>query len=406
MFIVNRFSTILIGSASAQAVSLIFLVIITRIYSPTEYGQFAAILLAHTALLPFVLLKLDTFFIVTKLSPHFLNLALSYSIKPIAFLSLISTILFLITFPIIPNYAEIIPQVYLAILVSYVSNVANSILYHYSRVKYVIFSSLIQVFSIGVLQVVFAVLSVTSQSLLFAFIVGKVIGLLPFVVFLRIKRKDISPMSGSESSDLVGKETQMKLVSGWAKFFGFFDALLSLFPIIICVFYFNSELLGILMLFLTIVYGPATMLGNSLTIAALTARRFGIEEQDHSEFQPSGSRFKLTSLRLAILYFFSINALILVMKYFNFLDPDLTVVLLLALSAAIQLANTDDFVRLVIKLDWRSLTFIYSISFLITTAITASIIYLQDDTKVWVLTNFFFLKSVLLFIGFKIFSRK
>jgi hypothetical protein len=160
------------------------------------------------------------------------------------------------------------------------------------------------------------------------------------------------------------------------------------------------------MLFLTIVYGPATMLGNSLTITALTARRFGIEEQDHSEFQPFGSRFKLTSMRLAILYLFSINALILVMKYLNFLDPDLTVVSLLALSAAIQLANNDDFIRLVVKLDWRSLTFIYSISFLITTAITASIIYLQDDPKIWVLTNFFFLKSVLLFIGFKIFSRR
>lgn len=399
---VYRFSSILIGSAGAQAVSFIFLVAITKLYTPTEYGQFAAVILVHSTLLPVVLLRLDTMLIVAKPSNYFLRFALVNSVRPLVTLSVLSTLLFFAISSISPTYSNTIPQVYSAILVSFISSIANSILYHYSKIQYVIISSIIQAVSIGLLQVMFSQISVTSQSLLIAFIVGKLIGVLPCLFFLRFKLKNFYSLSQSVIPDLTQKSSELKLFSGWAKLFGFCDSLLSLYPVILCVIFFTSESLGLMMLILTIVYGPATMLGNSLTLSSLTSNKIEIESSNHSKYALALSRYKLTSFRLGVFYFISVNALIVLMVYMDFLNPDLTLVSLLALSAALQLANIDDFVELVINFKWKSLAWIYVTSFIVSSVITTFSIYLLGEPQFLSLAAFFLLKSILLFIGFRI----
>ena len=399
-----RLVTILSGSVLAQAISLVSLLFITKLYNPLEYGQFAAIVLIHSAALPLVLLRLDTFLIVSK-ELAITKSALQYSKQILSRLTMITALCFLVLFFAMPGNVYVVPQVYVIVLVSFISNVLNSILYYLSRTTLGAYSSVIQAAVTGILQVFFSTFSTSSQSLLIAFVLGRIAGMVPFIFYFKrnLIRKQAF-LSNKQFRETYINSDQRNYQ--WSQIFAFFESMLNLFPVLLCIFVFNSESLGPLMLILVISSGPATMLVGSLTLAELT-HDVGSSFRNRTFHKIIVQLYFLTNSRIAaIIYFLAMTFFAFMLRYFGFLNTDLVLFTVLVLAFALHVASTNDFAKLIAASQWILLTKVYFLCFLISSFVTVIALFLSPNTTLLLLISFYLSKSLTLFLTLGIIGRR
>lgn len=401
---ISRLVTILSGSVLAQAISLIFLLFITKLYNPLEYGQFAAIVLVHSAALPLVLLRLDTFLIVSKESA-ITKSALQYSKQILGRLTMITTLCFLVLFFVMPGNAYVVPQVYVIVLASFISNVLNSILYYFSQTTLVAYSSVIQSAFTGILQVFFSIFSTSSQSLLIAFVLGRIAGIVPFIFYFKRELIRKQAFLGNKQFRETYINSDNKNYQ-WSQIFAFFESMLNLFPVLLCIFVFNSESLGPLMLILVISSGPATMLVGSLTLAELT-NDVGSSSTNRTFHKIIMKLWFLTNSRIvAINYFLVMTFFAFMLRYFGFLNTDLFLFTFLTLAFALHVASTNDFAKLIAASRWNLLAKIYFFCFLISSFVTVIALLLSPNTTLLLLISFYLSKSLTIFVTLGIIGKK
>lgn len=191
-----RWRAIKIGSGTlgAQAISFVFLPIISRIYDPKEYGKLSIFLSTALILIPICTLKFDVILVVVKKD------SIAKALLKIALIN--SIILSLILFPLVTYYFYKFEKMNLqnsnlngllfSMLLFFQS--LTILLLQFSlrshRDNSLVASSVLQNASISILQIGLGKIASKGELLVSGFIMGKVLGLLPLVRLLRSKNFD------------------------------------------------------------------------------------------------------------------------------------------------------------------------------------------------------------------------
>lgn len=182
------------GTLGAQAISFIFLPIITRIYNPKEYGKLSIFLSVALILIPMCTLKFDVILVVVKKN----SIA-----KTLLKISLINSVIFsLITFPLVTFYFYKFERMNLQN--SYLNGLLFSLLLvlqsftilllqfalRSHKDNSLVASSVLQNASISILQIGLGKISSKGELLVSGFIIGKALGVLPLVRLFRNENFD------------------------------------------------------------------------------------------------------------------------------------------------------------------------------------------------------------------------
>ncbi len=191
-----RWRAIKIGSGTlgAQAISFVFLPIITRIYNPNEYGKLSIFLSIALILIPLCTLKLDVILVVVKKD------SIAKALLKIALIN--SIILSLISFPLVTYYFYKFEKMnlqnsnlngllfsVLLLLQSFTVLLLQFALRSH-RASSLVASSVLQNASISILQIGLGKIASKGELLVSGFIMGKVLGVLPLVRLLRSENFD------------------------------------------------------------------------------------------------------------------------------------------------------------------------------------------------------------------------
>lgn len=251
-----------IGTFFAQVLSLLALPLLTRAYSPSEFGFYNLMILIAIVLLPVSTLKIESLIITSKNdfeTKELLNLSLIFPI-------IISVISFPIVLIIQHFYKNLVDNAFILSLfmsfilltLSYIS-ILNQLALKTRAYKKIAFSGFLQNFSTYFLQVLLGLYRPVSRHLILGFIIGRIIGILPMIKIVQVKRFKLN-MNFNYTYSMIKKYSNLNKLLILTSVI---EALIFLSPSIIALHIFGIEYSGHIGLVQMILLSSATLIGGS-----------------------------------------------------------------------------------------------------------------------------------------------
>ena len=287
-----------IGTLVAQLVTLASIPILTRIYYPETYGFLAIFILASSAILPFVTLKVETLIFTISDEEEVTNL-LSLIRDFLLFISLsISIIVFAILISV-KNLSIGLGLEYsfyfLIILISQSSVLLLvQISLHAKKYINITKSSIYQNLGVSIFQIGFGIFRPSIISLVGGFLVGKVLGILPLwkqANIKHIKLRQHSSIKLIKLKELFSKSK--KIILG-----NFLDIAHAFIPTFFIGTIFGAQYSGFTAVIVTILGVPSTFIGGAIGSVLLAE----FSEIKSSETNVQIRRYLKPFIALSIIY--------------------------------------------------------------------------------------------------------
>lgn len=185
----NRILKIGTGTLIAQIMSFFLLPLVTRIYTPEEYGKLSLFLALSLVLIPIGTLKFDVILVVLETEKEAKDL-LTIGILTSTVISIISgpaIYIYLRLFGNVSNSNALVQSLLFSslLLIQCLNVLFTQGLLRLKKDSRIAYSSILQNGSIGLLQIGLGKLKPTGEILISSFILGKILGLGPLVNFVK-----------------------------------------------------------------------------------------------------------------------------------------------------------------------------------------------------------------------------
>lgn len=186
--ILQPVAKILAGTASAQAISILLIPIISRIYTPYDYGVFGVFVAISGVISIVASMQFHQAIVLPKTTSHALGLACLSSIGAVAgaiITTIITSIYFLVLKDSIYNPFQFSITIGLVILISGVSQSFQSLAIRFEKFSVIGAAAIIRtVFTTG-FQIIFGLADLLAMGLMLGYVIGEFLALMFLVYKIR-----------------------------------------------------------------------------------------------------------------------------------------------------------------------------------------------------------------------------
>lgn len=186
--ILQPVAKILAGTASAQVISILLIPVISRIYTPSDYGVFGVFLAISGVISIVASMQFHQAIVLPKTTSHALGLACLSSIGATAgavVTIIISSIYFMVQNDSINNPFQFSIIIGLAILISGISQSFQSLAIRFEKFSVLGASAIIRTIITTTFQIIFGLADVVAMGLLLGYVIGELAALVYLVYKIR-----------------------------------------------------------------------------------------------------------------------------------------------------------------------------------------------------------------------------
>ena len=397
-----------LGTLVAQLFNFVALPFLTHIFRPEAYSGYLLCMTISGLILPLVTFKLDIG--ITTATERQLQLNLFILIIKYLVLALIFTSIPLMFSSIgyesnsINPFLKNLFYVLIILLLQVLTVMGIGLAIYKDNVNKVSTVAIIQNFSTAVLQIVFSSISAVKESLIFGFLVGRIVSLLNLSRIFWDSFSHNASESNTKISLAYLKSRKYLVLSAFAD-----GANLSL-PLLCCFLVLSKSQISILGISQTLLLAPVTLINSTITNSLLS--RFGSQVENKDFDRSSNATLKKiwlfvigASIAVAIIEIIACN-LGLINLLGKSWSQTSSVILVLIFPFAIQIGVNPLISIMYLRSAWKEY-FVFNFLALITGFVTFLICWYLDISWVVTATSFFMGRSIFwLVVGIHAFNRE
>lgn len=313
--------TLMTGTAFAQALLILSTPILTRIYSPEDFGEYGNFTAFATIITVVICLRYELTIVLPKSSREAKNLA----VLSILTATTLSLFLFFIVF-LLGNLSEywvwgLNDYMYLLPITVFLMGVFQVLNYSFTRVKHFNYLAIAQsgrsIFTIGMQLLLGLFLMLGTHGLILSQLVGQLFAvvLLSVIVIKKYRDKSGISLDLSKMKELAVKYKDFPLYSSWNSFI---NTISHQIPIIIIAYYFSASVAGFYMMGQRLLSLPMGFVSSSISQVFLQKVAF-----DKTDKKNNKNSYKLWKSLMPFSVLINLSVIFLAPWGFSFfLGPD------------------------------------------------------------------------------------
>jgi len=252
------------GTFFAQMISLLALPLLTKQYSPSEFGYFSLLILVTTLVLPISTLKIETLIVTSKNNRETTELVVLAFVFPIFISSLSFPIVFLIEYFSVNSLNNpLVTSIYFStvlLTLSYIT-VLTQLALKSGAYKNIAISGFLQNLSTYSFQLLLGLYKPISRYLILSFAVGRIIGILPLLRVFKNRsfRIKVDLNHNFHSAIKYSKSNKTLIIAS------VLEALIYLIPSIVALYAFGLKYSGFIGLIQIVLLASTTLIGGSFS---------------------------------------------------------------------------------------------------------------------------------------------
>ena len=271
------------GTFFAQVLSLLAVPVLTRLYSPEEFGSYNLLILIIIVLLPISTLKIETLLVTSKNNIETKELLVLSLIVPFIISILSFPFIFVIQYFYLDlaqkSFAYSILFSIVLLTLSYIA-IFTQLALKVGAYKKIAISSFMQNLSTYLLQILFGFYKPLSSYLILSFTIGRLIGILPLANTIKVKTFK-TKVNLSHVYFLAKKYSKLNAILILTSVL---ESLIYLLPSIAALYIFGIKYSGFIGLIQTLLLASVTLIGGSYSSVLFSevAKVTGTDSYDKS----------------------------------------------------------------------------------------------------------------------------